>query len=165
MRWLRQGKSPDSDTSQLASVRIFTHEVELTGLLATTGQRVTDLLLRGNDLVFLPAGADAAPDNWLTISPPHVLLVIPPPLPSRPEWRGTVEQRRLFVSIGHFRVTGTAHLSPGTAINEDLRSTQPFLPLTEASLSPSDGNEGDAGEPLEVVIVNLEASAAFGPLE
>ncbi|HET6380168.1 MAG TPA: ATP-binding cassette domain-containing protein [candidate division Zixibacteria bacterium] len=40
----------------------------------------------GQDLAFLPAGAEASPDNWIMVSPSDILVVVPPPLPTRPDW-------------------------------------------------------------------------------
>jgi hypothetical protein len=137
----------------LDPIRIFTPLVELQGFVAPTGQRITDILLRGEELSFLPAGADATPDNWLLVAPADVLVVIPPPLPRRPAWMEAVEPVPIVVEIGRNSVTGRAHLRRGEPANETLSERHPFLPMTDATIS-WDG----VSEAVDVAIVNLNAS-------
>lgn len=52
MRWLRGGQQRATRVDQrLDPIRILTPVLELEGFVAPTGQRITDLLLRGQDLV------------------------------------------------------------------------------------------------------------------
>jgi hypothetical protein len=161
MRWLRrESPAPRSAEDELQSVRILTPELALDGFVAPTGQRITDILLRGQDLAFLPAGADAAPKNWLRIAPADLLVVIPPPIPSRTGGDG--QQRRLveaFAEVGPYRITGTAHLRPSESLDERFRARQPFLPLTTATILRADGEP----EQVKVAIVNLDNADLFGP--
>jgi hypothetical protein len=159
MRWLRPATQRETTTDQeLERVRILTPEMPLDGFVAPTGQRVTDILLRGQDLAFLPAGADAAPGNWLLIAPADLLVVIPPPLPRGREWRSTVHRVDAFADAGPYRVSGTAHLPAGEELDLEFRSRQPFLPLTDATIARADA----APERAAVAIVNLDNCRAFG---
>jgi hypothetical protein len=156
MRWLRSGERRKKDQA-LDAIRIFTAALELHGYVASTGQRITDILLRGHDLAFLPAGADVAPENWVLVSPSDILMVIPPPLPRRPDWIDPGEPIGLFVQVGPYQVMGTAHLRQGDVPDEEFRRRQPFLPLTGASIT----REGNVDR-FDVAIVNLGASIRFG---
>jgi hypothetical protein len=159
MRWLRPGSKHENDpTEQLEPVRILTPELALDGFVAPTGQRVTDILLRGQDLAFLPRGADPAPGNWILISPSDLLIVIPPPLPRARGWQEPMQLANASVQIGPYRVSGTAHLRPGEALDDDFRVRQPFLPLTSASITAADGSVEEA----DVAIVNLDNAGEYG---
>jgi hypothetical protein len=158
MRWLRP--EPQSrDGSRLEAIRIFTAALELRGYVAPTGQRITDILLRGQDLAFLPEGAAEAPENWLMVAPSDILLVVPPPLPKRTSFRTRPALREVFVEIDPYRVTGTAHLGQGDALDDAFRDRQPFLALTKAKVET-----GGEVTKLDVAIVNLGESSRFGPL-
>jgi hypothetical protein len=161
MRWLRSGSRRDQARgSQLESVRIFTPELALDGFVAPTGQRITDILLRGQDLAFLPAGASAAPDKWVRIAPADLLAVIPPAIaaPHR-EWQQSRRQIEAFAEVGPYRITGMAHLRRGETLDDGFRARQPFLPLTSATVQRA------GGEPqrVDVAIVNLDNADLFGP--
>ena len=75
------------NSRELAPIQIFTDLIELTGRVAPAGQRITDILLRGQDLAFLPAGAAPEPENWILIAPTDILFVSPPPMAPRAPWR------------------------------------------------------------------------------
>lgn len=159
MRRLRSGARRKNALDQpLDAIRIFTAELELHGYVASSGQRITDILLRGDDLAFLPAGADVVPENWMRVSPLDILVAIPPPLPAPARWTDAIELIGLFVQVGPYKVTGTAHLRQGDALDEQFRRRQPFLPLTRASVSREGHNDH-----VDVAIVNLGASTGFGP--
>jgi hypothetical protein len=160
MRWLRPGSKRENDpTAQLEPVRILTPELTLDGFVAPTGQRVTDILLRGQDLAFLPGGADPAPGNWIQISPSDLLIVIPPPLPRARGWQEPMQLANASARVGPYRVSGTAHLRPGETLDDDFRARQPFLPLTGASITAADGSV----EAVDVAIVSLDNASEFGP--
>jgi hypothetical protein len=156
MRWLRRGARDTSPVSGLDPIQIFTNELELSGFVAPAGQRVTDLLLRGQDLAFLPAGAPVAPENWVAVPPAFILLVVPPPLP-RPSPRQNLQRRhRVRIRLPGYEVTGTAYLEPGDEADADLTGrVQSFLPVTSAEIVRDGSAEP---EPFEVVIVNLGRS-------
>lgn len=158
MRWLRSDRESRAN-SNLDAIRIFTAALELRGFVAPTGQRITDILLRGQDLAFLPAGADEAPENWVMVAPSDILIVVPPPLPKRTavKTRATLEQ--VFVDVDPYRVNGTAHLGQGDILDQSFRERQPFLALTKASVEAA-----DEVTKLDVAIVNLAASSRFGRL-
>lgn len=159
MRWLRPATQREPTTHpELEPVRILTPEMALDGFVAPTGQRVTDILLRGQDLAFLPAGAEAAPENWLLIGPADLLVVIPPPLPRGREWRSTVDRVDAFAEAGPYRISGTAHLPAGEQLDLAFRGRQPFLPLTDATIARAE----EAPERAAVAIVNLDNCRAFG---
>jgi len=65
----------------------------------------------------------------------------------------------VFVEVDPYRVTGTAHIGQGEVMDDGLRDRQPFLALTKAKVEIS----GEITK-LDVVIVNLGASARFGPV-
>ena len=146
MPWLRGAtEAPPRDTGPLAPIRIFTDLIELTGFVAPAGQRITDILLRGQDVAFLPTGADSDPENWILIAPTEILLVAPPPLGPRAAWRERRDRRPMALCVGRYRVSGTAHLAP--AVEPSLLTSRPgFLPLTDARVE---------AERFSVVIVNL----------
>lgn len=141
-------RAPDS-TAALDPIRIITSAIELIGFVAPTGQRVTDMLLRGQDLAFLARGAEPAPDAWISVAPADILFVIPPPLPSSAGWRPRTDgTTRTSVRVGPYRLVGIAH-RPVTA---DTAVDQPFLPLTSVSIQRDGANEI---EDVEVAIVNI----------
>jgi hypothetical protein len=138
--------------SGLQPIRIVTDELELVGSVAPTGQRVTDMLLRGQDLAFLPAGADPVPDAWISVAASDVLLVVPPPLPPRQDWRPATDRAEVVVRIGAYRVMGSAHVPAARPVDARLAADHPFLPVTSATVL-RDG--ATAPEDVEVVIVSL----------
>lgn len=139
-------------TTSLEPIRIATDEIELAGSVAPTGQRITDMLLRGQDLAFLPGGADPEPETWIAVAPADILWVVPPPLPPRRGWLPSAGEARLHVRIGPYRLIGSARLRPGTPVDRRLAISQPFLPLTAATI----GRDGEERvEDVDVVIVNL----------
>lgn len=152
LRWLR-GREDETatDAAPLDPIRIFTAEIELSGSVAPSGQRITDLLLRGQDLAFLPAGAEPRPEHWVSVAAADILFVVPPPLPRSRKRPRRARTRATTVAIGPYRITGAAYL-------ESDRSPEPpaFLPLTGATVV------GDDAQPLtfEVVIVNLAGSTS-----
>lgn len=145
----------------LEPARIFTPEIELDGFVAPAGQRVTDILLRGQDLAFLPKGAEPEATNWLSVSGADILVVIPPPLPARPDWLSTSIPHDVVVRTGSYTVTGTAHLPRGLAPDGRLVDARPVLPLTSAWIR-RDG-EPDSSEPADVAIVMLANAASIEP--
>lgn len=161
MKWLRRGERRTSRVDQrLAAIRIFTAVLELDGYVAPAGQRITDILLRGQDLAFLPVGADDVPDNWVLVSPSDILLVVPPPLSRGSDWVDPGELIGMSGEVGPYQVVGTAHIRTGDVPDEQFRRRHPFLPLTEASIM----RQGMADR-FDVVIVNLGASIRFGPTD
>lgn len=158
MRWLRSDRQGRAQ-SHLDAIRIFTAALELRGFVAPTGQRITDILLRGQDLSFLPHGADEAPENWVLVAPSDILVVVPPPLPKRAPIRTRATRREVFVELDPYRVTGTAHLGEDEILDQAFRLRQPFLALTKAKVET-----GGEVLKLDVAIVNLAASTSYGPL-
>jgi hypothetical protein len=151
----------DAVTTSLEPIRIATDVIELNGSVAPTGQRITDMLLRGQDVAFLPRGADPAPETWIAVAPADILWVVPPPLPQRRGWRSTLGEAQLHVRIGPYRLIGCAYLAPGTHLDHRLAVAHPFLPLTAASI----GRDGDERiEDVEVVIVNLARASEHRPI-
>ena len=155
MRWLRSDRAKRAD-SHLNAIRIFTAALELRGFVAPTGQRITDILLRGQDLAFLPDGADEAPEKWVMVAPSDILVVVPPPLPKRAALRTQSTLRKVFVALDPYRVTGTAHLAGGEVLDDAYRERQPFLAMTAARIEWR-GNE----QKVDVAIVNLSISTRF----
>ena len=156
-----QRASHPPDTATLDPIRIATDVIELVGSVAPTGQRVTDMLLRGQDVAFLPRGAEPMPEAWIAVAAVDILWVLPPPLPPRRGARSSPAQARLHVRIGPYRLIGSAHLAPGAPIDRGLAAAHPFLPLTDATV----GREGQARvEDVDVVIVNLARASELRSL-
>lgn len=159
MRWLRAGgRSAEPEAGGLAPVRIITEVLELTGFIAPTGQRVTDMLLRGQDLAFLPSGATPEPENWVSVAPNDVLVVIPPPLAGRPSVPTEQQLANVVIEVGAYRVEGTIHLQPGDSVGAGLAARQPFFPVTSATLH----RPGLAPEAVEVAITNVARADRIG---
>jgi hypothetical protein len=160
MRWLRsRERTTTADHTTLAAIRIFTRDIELRGAVAPAGQRITDLLLRGQDLAFLPAGAEPTPEHWLAVATSDILFVVPPPLPPRSAGGPAPNMRKVSVIVGPYRLTGTAHVKGDEELDATFVARQPFLPLTSAEILRA----GAPSEALDVVIVNLAASTRVGP--
>jgi hypothetical protein len=150
------------DTATLEPIRIATDVIELVGSVAPTGQRVTDMLLRGQDVAFLPRGAEPVPEAWIAVAAADIMWVVPPPLPPRRGAPSTPGQARLHVRIGPYRLIGSAHLAPNAPIDRGLVAAHPFLPLTGATV----GHDGLARvEDIDVVIVNLARASEIRPLD
>jgi hypothetical protein len=151
-----QRPAQTADIAALHPIRIATDAIELVGSVAPTGQRVTDMLLRGQDVAFLPSGADPAPETWIAVAPSDILWVVPPPLPPRVATVQTTRRARLHVRIGSYRLLGVAHLADDGPVDCRLAAAHPFLPLTAASI----GREGTPNvEDVSVVIVNMARSS------
>jgi hypothetical protein len=139
------------DERRLQPLRVFTRDLEVSGWVPPADERMTDILQRGEELAFLPEGAD--PDDhasWMVLSPRSVLLVVPPPHVSPPEKRLHRQTQQVVIRVGQYVVSGTAYLRPGYEQDLFLRATQPFLPLTAAVVAGPMGQTA-----YEVVIVNL----------
>jgi hypothetical protein len=154
MRWPFSGrqKAPPPPPP-LEPIRIYADEAVLDGSVTTNEQRMTDILQHAEEIEFLPAGADPnRPGAWIRVPTTRMLLVVPPPHVSPPERRQSRERQEVTLNSGGYRVTGIAHLRPGLERDVYLRATQPFLPLTSATVMAADGSS-----PVEhdVVIVNL----------
>jgi hypothetical protein len=152
----RDAEARRDRTADLEPIRVYAPDIVVAGWTTPFGERITDLLHRGESVPFLPDGADPAdPDSWLDLVPSSVLIVVPPPHVSPPEKRIHRQTQQVGLRVGPYRVTGTAHLRPGFEQDLVLRATQPFLPLTDASVTTED-------PPWEVrydvVIVNLGAA-------
>jgi hypothetical protein len=160
MKWLRGGRPSGPAAGDLAPVRIFTTELELRGSIAPAGQRVTDILLRGQDLAFLPEGAEPDPEAWLMVAPSDVLFVVPPPLSTSAPIPGGYELTTARIAIGPYRIVGSVHLREGDRIGPGMAQRQAFLPVTAATIE----HEGADAESVEVAIVNLARSDELTPV-
>jgi hypothetical protein len=143
--------APKLSPPGLEPIRVYARDIEVSGWVTPSGERITDILHRGEPLSFLPEAADASdPASWLELQSASVLIVVPPPHTSPPERRLHRQTQQVRIRVGPYVVVGTAHLRPGFEQDLMLRATQPFLPLTDAYVS------SEAGEVrYEVVIVNL----------
>jgi hypothetical protein len=157
MPWLRATDHEPAAPTRSPASRIVTAEIELRGTIASTGQRVTDMLLRGQDLAFLPDGAAEAPDAWVAVAPGDMLFVIPPPLanPSSPPERYRVVE--VAMRVGGYRLVGRIHLRKDETPGPHLARRQAFLPMTDVAIERPDGST----EAVDVAIVNL--AEADGP--
>ncbi len=154
MRWPFSGREDaPPPPPPLEPIRIFTDETVLDGSVLTDGRRMTDILQHSEEIEFLPLGADRdRPGAWIRVPTNRMLLVVPPPHTSPPERRESRERQEVALNSGGYRVIGIAHLRAGLERDVFLRATQPFLPLTSATVMPADG--AGAVE-YDVVIVNL----------
>lgn len=156
MDWLLGRRSasepPRVEPPELQPIRLYSSDTVFAAWVHPAGERITDILQRGDELPVLPEGADHQdPDAWLAVNLSALLLVVPPPHVSQPEQRLHRQREAVQIRIGPYRVSGTAHLRPGHGQDPFVRATQPFLPLTDAVVQRDD----DPPERLEVVIVNL----------
>lgn len=145
------GDAAEPSVETFQPMRVYTRDIEVAGTVRSTDERMTDILQRGEEIPFLPEGADPADTaSWMSLAPKSVLMVVPPPHVSPPDKRLHRQTQQVVIRIGPYLVTGTAHLRPGYDQDLFLRATQPFLPLTDAVIQ-------GAGDPMayEVVIVNL----------
>ena len=158
---LRRRADPESQRPagrELLPIRLFSADVVVPGRVDPEGDRITDILQRGAELTVLPDGRDPEdPGSWMSVNADAMLLVVPPPHVSRPELRVHRHRETVDVRIGPYRVTGIAHLRPGEEGDPYLRATQPFLPLTDATIE----QPGEPPERVEVVIVNFRRIDAF----
>lgn len=161
MRWLRGHDAPGSASDDLAPVRIFTEAIELRGSIAPAGQRVTDILLRGHDLAFLPEGADPTPEAWVWVAPNDALFVVPPPLAGQTRAGRDLRQVPVAMSVGPYRITGQIHLVAGEEVDRGIAARQPFLPVTNATIEAP----GAPAEAVAVAIVNLAHTSGLQRVE
>jgi hypothetical protein len=153
-----QSGEPGPEPERLEPIRIITRHAEIRGFISPSDERVTDMLQRGDEFAVLPEGASPSASNWLMISPSEVQLVVPPPRVSPPERRQGRQLHEVFVRIGSYELTATAHLMAGSEQDILARSSHPFLPLTDVTLFA----EGVAEpERLDVVIVNLRETSEY----
>jgi len=153
MRWpFAKGPEP-TPQPPLEPIRIYTDDAVFAGSVSTEGQRLTDILQHNDELSFLPEGADRNSEAaWVLLPTVKTLFIVPPPHESPPEQKQPRDRQEVTLNIGAYRITGTAHLRPGLERDVYLRATQPYLPLTDATVMPADGSSATA---LDVVIVNL----------
>jgi hypothetical protein len=142
-----------TDAQQLQPIRLYAAELVLVASVSPGEERVTDILNRGGDLRVLPAGASAEdPVNWLSVTIDDVGIVVPPDHVSPPHKRVVREKHVIRLRVVGWDVVGTAHLKAGAEQDAFLISTQPFLPLTNATITSLDH---PFPQVFDVVIVNL----------
>ena len=142
-----------TDAQDLQPIRLYAEELILVASVSPGDERVTDILNRGGDLRILPAGAAASdPDSWLSVTIDDVGIVVPPDHVSPPHKRVVREKHVIRLRVVGWDVVGTAHLKAGAEQDAFLISTQPFLPLTNATITSPDH---PFPEVYDVVIVNL----------
>lgn len=143
-----------TDAQDLQPIRLYLEEMVLVASVSPGDERMTDILQAGGELPVLPAGAEAwNPEAWLAVPIDDLQLVVPPRHVSPAEKRVERQHHIVRFKVGSWLVEGTAHLRPGAEQDAVLLSTQPFLPLTDATLSSADPTDGY--ERHEVLIVNL----------
>jgi hypothetical protein len=142
-----------TDAQDLQPIRLYAEELILVASVSPGDERVTDILNRGGDLRILPAGAAASDeDSWLSVTIDDVGIVVPPDHVSPPHKRVVREKHVIRLRVVGWDVVGTAHLKAGAEQDAFLISTQPFLPLTNATITSPDH---PFPEVYDVVIVNL----------
>ncbi len=165
MDWLlgrrRASEAPKVEPPELQPIRLYSSDTVFAASVHPAGERVTDILQRGDELLVLPEGADHQdPEAWLAVNPDALLVVVPPPHVSAPELRLHRQRETVQIRSGPYRISGTAHLRPGQERDRLLRATRPFLPLTDALVQHDD----DPPERFDVVIVNLRLTEEFQEL-
>jgi len=165
MDWLlgrrRASEPPNVEPPELQPIHLYSSDAMFAGWVHTAGERITDILHRGDELAVLPEGADHQdPDAWLAVNPDALLAVVPPPHLSRPELRLHRQREAILIRTGPYRISGTAHLKPGHGQDPFVRATQPFLPLTDALVQ----RDEEQPERFDVVIVNLRLMEEFQEL-
>ncbi len=162
MDWLlgrrRRSEPPKVEPPELQPIRLYSSDVVFAASVHPAGERITDILQRGDELLVLPAGGDHGDaDAWLAVNPDALLAIVPPPHVSPPELRLHRQREAVEIRTGPYRISGTAHLRPGQERDPLLRATRPFLPLTDAQVQRDD----EPPERFEVVIVNLRLMEDF----
>lgn len=165
MDWLlgrrRTSEPPKVELPELQPIRLYSLDTVFAASVHPGGQRITDILQGGHELLVLPDGADHLdPEAWLAVNPDALLAVVPPPHVSPPELRLHRQQEAVEIRSGPYRISGTAYLRPGQENDPLLRATRPFLPLTDALVQRDD----EPPERLDVVIVNLRLMESFREL-
>ena len=153
MRTLVAPDEEATDAQDLQPIRLYTADMVLVASVSPGEERVTDILNRGGDLRVLPAGAPAwDPLSWVMVTIDEMAVVVPPRHVSPPHKRLERERHAVHLRALGWDIVGTAHLKPGAEQDAFLLSTQPFLPLTDATLTNADH---PWPESYDVVIVNL----------
>lgn len=165
MDWLlgrrRTSEPPKVELPELQPIRLYSSDTVFAASVHPGGQRITDILQGGHELLVLPDGADHLdPEAWLAVNPDALLAVVPPPHVSPPELRLHRQQEAVEIRSGPYRISGTAYLRPGQENDPLLRATRPFLPLTDALVQRDD----EPPERFDVVIVNLRLMENFREL-
>lgn len=166
MDWLLGRRSvsepPKVEPPELQPIRLYSSETVFAASVHPAGERLTDILQRGDEVLVLPEGADHQdPDAWLAVNPDALLAVVPPPHVSQPELRLHRQRESVQIRTGPYRISGTAHLRPGHEQDPFVRATRPFLPLTDALVQRDD----EPPERFDVVIVNLRLMEDFQQVE
>jgi hypothetical protein len=137
----------------LQPIRLYMADMVLVASVSPGDERVTDILNRGGDLRVLPAGAPAwDPTAWMLVPIDEMGMIVPPRHVSAPHKRVERDRHQVHLKAVGWDVVGTAHLKPGAEQDAILLSTQPFLPLTDATLTSPDH---PWPETYDVAIVNL----------
>jgi hypothetical protein len=143
-----------TDAQDLQPIRLYTADLVLVASVSPGDERVTDILNRGGDLRVLPAGAAPwDPENWMWVTIDEMGIVVPPKHVSPPHKRVERDRHTIRLRVVGWDCVGTAHLKPGAEQDAVLLSTQPFLPLTDATITSP---EHPFPEVYDVVIVNLK---------
>lgn len=153
---LRSPAPPSLARAGLEPIQVVLSDKVLGGWTRTDGQRMTDILQRGEPVPFLAGTARS--DGWTDFLPSQVLFLVPPPHMSAPEVRVHRQRLEVLVRVGKWVLSGTAHLRPGEGTDYYSRATRPFLPLTGAMFA----GPGDAyPREVEILIVNLARVEEF----
>ncbi len=137
----------------LEPITLYLAEGTVFGRIDPEGRRVSDLLnLRPILRIRIPGTIEA----WTPYPRDEVLIAAPPPAMTDPQRRLRRLRRRVALRIGPYRVVGTAHVPPGTRVDEELLSRRSvFLPVTDvvidSILEPSVEHEAP------VALVNIAA--------
>ncbi len=146
----------------LEPVELYTESAMITGLVASEGRRLSDILntnshlpVRNPKSVSMVDGLEGEQgDGWSGVDVPDILLVMPPAHSPARQLKIHRRQHRVRIVTGPFEVSGTAHVLPGVALDPYvLRSRMNFIALTDARVYVAGDQAWERTAP--VVLVNV----------
>ena len=159
----KRGTSEHDSRAVLQPVRIFTTDSTIAGWIDIAGQRLSDVL-NVEDLLSVSRSDRPDESDWFVIERDAMLIAVPPAHRSDRIMRVHRVKRRISVLTGHYVVRGVVHLVAGIGLDPFLaRSTQHFLPLTEAWVTSTKRPEVDEQHP--TVLLNVRSTAQRLQLE
>ena len=145
-------------SDELEPIDVFGDHGVTEGAIDPMKQRMTELLnSRGDVRVNVPTESGAG--DWQSFALAQLVAVAPPPHPSNPARRISRRRHRIVLYAGAYRIIGTAHLPPGTDVDDFLLRRPGWLPLTACTIGTS-----EAEYEVDVAIVNTARIGEVEPL-
>lgn len=140
--------APGAAPFELAAIDLITDAGRRFGWIATDGERTSDWLNAGDDVVVhglrdvplddeisapvMPGGQGLATHR---LTRAEIIFAVPPPLPPNRHLRLHRRKVRINLEIGDYRVSGQLHVRPGAdASDYILRTSRSMVPLTDVEL-------------------------------